>query len=165
VREKCNALRVGRVGPPDGTNGEYHSHIKTAPSPRLAIHDSSRLRELTCKGSKKKVLPRLPETFGHQASAMRADVARDGPLGKTRLVSCCEMHGDNRGGALLNSSVEKQLATSERWSKSIHSRVISPGGSSYSLESDVSASPTAFITFGYRRGNRGKAAIYRRQLP
>ena len=120
ARLEAHKLHAGRVGPPDGAVRESQSHVKATPWPGLAIHDSSRLRELARKWSKKKVLLRFPETFGHQASAMRADVARDRPLRKTRLVGCREMDGENRGGALLKSSVEKRFATSEWWSKSVH---------------------------------------------
>jgi len=152
-----NALRAGRVGPPDGAVGDLQSHIKAAPCPRLAIHDSSGLRGFTRKRTKKKVFPWLPEPSAHQASAMRADVARNGPLGKTRLVHCCEMHGDNRRRALLNSSVEKQLATSERWSKRVHSRVLPPGERNYRIESDGSVNfPHCFHTIWVQKGESRK---------
>jgi len=69
------------------------------------------LRELTSRRSKERLFPGLPEALGHNASAVRADIPRNGPFGKTRLIYCHEADGDDRLGALLNSSFEKQLTT------------------------------------------------------
>ncbi len=126
ARRGAYKLRAGRVGPPDGAIGELHSHIKAAFWPGLAIHDLSGLRELPCDGSKKKALLGPPEPFGHQASAVRADVARNSPFGKTRLLNRCDLDGDSRSGTLLNSSVEEQLPATEWWSKGVHIWVKSP---------------------------------------
>jgi hypothetical protein len=47
----------GLVRPPDGALRELHPHIKAALWPRLAIHNSGLLRELTCQRSDERFFP------------------------------------------------------------------------------------------------------------
>ena len=152
----CFAL-YHAAGPADGAIGESHANVKATCWPWLAIHDSSQLRELPCR-SDQRFFPWVPEAFGHQASAVRADVSRNGPFGKTRLLGC-EVHAGDHGGAFLNSAVQEQLATTERWSRSVHSlgQIPSIVEADPALRAVCPASSTASIPFGYKVGNRGKA--------
>ena len=122
-------LADGRVLPADGATGEVYAYVKAASWPRLAIHDLSQLRKLT-RRSKKGFFPGLPETLCHQASAVRADVSRDGTFQRTRRRGLCEVDRDNHRGAPLYSSVEVPFTKTKRGSTRIHGWLKSPFESS-----------------------------------
>src|SRR5882762_7708571 len=62
----------------------------------------------------------MPYLHGHNASAVRADVARESPFGISRFLRPRKVHGNIRAVALLNPSVGKQRGVTRRWSSSIH---------------------------------------------
>ena len=95
-------------------------HIITTCWTRLAVHDPRHLWKLPRERGEQLFVTRKPRLHGHNASAVRADVAREGPFGTSRFPGPCKVHGNIRAVALLNSSVEKQRAVTHRWSSSIH---------------------------------------------
>jgi ankyrin repeat protein len=139
-------LVAGRVGPLDEAFGELHSAVKATLRPGPAIHNSSRSSELACRGGKERFFPRPPEALGHQASAVRADVPRKDLFGRTALLCCCEVDGDDRKGALLNSPIEKQPAPTGGRSRSVHESNL-PKGTSYA----AAQIPSQFITWRERK--------------
>jgi hypothetical protein len=50
----------------------------------------------------------MPKLRGQNPSAVRADVASEGPFGSTRFLRPRKVHGNFRAVALLNPSVGKQ---------------------------------------------------------
>ena len=95
-------------------------HIITTCWTRLAVDDPRQLWELPREGSEQLFVARMPRLLGHNASAVRADVAREGPFGISRFLRPCKVHGNIRAVALLNPSVGKQRGVTHRWSSSVH---------------------------------------------
>ena len=122
----------------------------------MAIHDSSPLREIARQWSQERFIPWSPEALGHQASTVRADIPRNGLFGITRLICGCEVDGRDRGEALLYSSFQKQLTTTERWSKNVHRWDKSPESKQLCAESRLPGLPPCFYTTEGGEDNRGK---------
>src|SRR5438445_7740661 len=95
-------------------------HIITTCWTRLAVDDTRQLWELPRQRSEQLFVARMPRLLGHNASAVRADVAREGPFRTSRFLRPCKAHGNIRAVALLSPSVEKQRPVTHRWSSSIH---------------------------------------------
>ena len=96
-------------------------HIITTCWTRLAVDDTRQLWELPRQRSEQLFVARMPRLLGHNASAVRADVAREGPFRTSRFLRPCKVHGNIRAVALLNSSVGKQRAATNKWI-TIHSQ-------------------------------------------
>jgi len=95
-------------------------YIITTCQPRPAVDDTRHLGKLPGERSEQLLVAKMPSVRGDNASTMRADVAREGPFGSTRLLRPCKVHGNFRAVALLNPSVGKQRGVTIRWSSSIH---------------------------------------------
>ncbi len=87
---------------------------------RLAVDDPRQLWKLPRERGEQLFVARMPKLHGHNASAVRADVAREGPFSPSRFLGPCKVHGNIRAVALLNPSVGKQRAAALRWSSNIH---------------------------------------------
>src|SRR6266849_3219358 len=95
-------------------------HIITTCWTRLAVDDPRHLWKLPRERREQLFVARAPKLHGHNASAVRADVAGEGPFGTSRFLSPCKVYGNIRAVALLTPSVEKQRAVTYRWSSNIH---------------------------------------------
>src|SRR5712664_491507 len=113
-------LLAGGFSPPHRTIRKIQPYIITTCWTRLAVEDSRHLWNLHLEASEHLHVARMPSVGGHNASAMRADVACEGPFGSTRFLRPCKVHRNFRAETLLNPSVGKQRAATRRWSTSIH---------------------------------------------
>src|SRR5882724_145410 len=95
-------------------------HIITTCWTRLAVDDTRQLWELPRERSEQLFVARMPRLHGHNASAVRADVAREGPFRTSRFLRPCKVHGNIRLAALLNPSVGKQRTAALKRSSNIH---------------------------------------------
>jgi hypothetical protein len=109
-------LLAGAFLPPHGAIWKIQPHIIAARWARLAVDDARHPWSLPGERSEHPLVSRMPKLRGHNASAMRADVAREGPFGSTRLLRPCNVDGKIRAAALLSPSVGGQRAVANRWS-------------------------------------------------
>jgi len=96
-------------------------HIITTCWTRLAVDDPRHLWKLPRERGEHLFVARMPRLLGHNASAVRADVAREGPFSTSRFLGPCKVHRNTRALALLNPSVGKQPAATNKWI-TIHSQ-------------------------------------------
>ena len=97
-------------------------HIITPCWTQLAVDDPRHLWELPRKRSEQLLVARMPGLCGYNASAVRANVAREGPFGASRFFRSCKVDGNIRALALLNPSVGKQRGVTNKWI-TIHSQL------------------------------------------
>jgi len=95
-------------------------HIKAACGTRLAVNDARSLGKLASERGEQRLLAQMPWLGGHNASAVRADVAGEGPFGSPRFLRSCKVHRNLCAVAPLDPSVGKQRGVPPRWSGSIH---------------------------------------------
>jgi hypothetical protein len=110
------ALPAGGFIPPDRACQELQAQVKAAAWAWLAIDHSRRLREFARQRGKQRFFARLPVPLGNHPSAVRADVTREGSLGNTGFLCCCQVYRELRGEALLDPAVEKHSTEIGRWS-------------------------------------------------
>src|SRR6266403_5034756 len=101
------SLLAGGFPPPHWANRKMQPHIITTCWTRLAVDDPRHLWKLPRERSEQLFVARAPKLHGHNASAVRADVAGEGPFGTSRFLCPCKVHGNIRAVALLTPSVEK----------------------------------------------------------
>ena len=106
--------------PPHCAIRKMNPHIIATCWTRLAVDDPRHLWKLPRERGEQLLVARMPRLLGHNASAVRADVAREGPFRTSRFLRPCKVHGNIRAVALLNPSVGKQRGVARRWSGSIH---------------------------------------------
>ena len=109
-------LLAGAFLPPHGAIWKTQPHIIAARWARLAVDDARRPWSLPGERSEHLLVSRTPKLRGYNASAMRADVAREGPFGIPRFPRPCNVDGKIRAAALLSPSVGEQRAVANRWS-------------------------------------------------
>src|SRR4029077_21051275 len=114
------ALPAGEFFPLDRTRRKLQAQVKAAACPWLAVDHARGLREFARQRSKQRFVAKLPLPLGHHASAVGADVSRKVPLVSTRFLRCCQVYGDNRRDALLDSPVEKHPTKVRRRGGVIH---------------------------------------------
>ncbi len=114
------SLLAGGFPPPHWANLKMQPHIITTCWARLAVDDPRQLWKLPRERGEQLLVAKMPSVRGHNASAMRADVACEGPFGSTRFLRPCKVHRNFRAETLLNPSVGKQRGVTRRWSTSIH---------------------------------------------
>jgi len=115
-------LFAGGFSPPHRTIRKMQPYIITTCWTRLAVDDSRHLWKLPRERSEQLLVARMPSVGGHNASAMRADVACEGPFGSMRFLRPCKVHRNFRAEALLNPSVGKQRGMTNKWI-TIHSQL------------------------------------------
>jgi len=115
-------LLAGGFSPPHRTIRKMQPYIITTCWTRLAVDDSRHLWKLPRERSEQLLVARMPSVGGHNASAMRADVACEGPFGSMRFLRPCKVHRNFRAEALLNPSVGKQRGMTNKWI-TIHSQL------------------------------------------
>jgi len=109
------SLLAGGSPPPYRTIRKMQPYIITTCWTRLAVNDTRHLGKLPRERSEQLLVARMPSVRGHNASAMRAHVAREGPFGGTRFLYPCKVHGNFRAVTLLNPSVGKQRGMANKW--------------------------------------------------
>ena len=109
------SLLAGGSPPPYRTIRKMQPYIITTCWTRLAVDDSRHLWKLPRERSEQLLVARMPSVGGHNASAMRADVACKGPFGSMRFLRPCKVHRNFRAEALLNPSVGKQRGMTNKW--------------------------------------------------
>jgi len=85
---------------------EFYAHTIAAVRLRNTIDDSRVLWVPANQGGEQRYIARLPVPAGHYASAVGADVFRDGPFASSRLFQAGEVDLDGERVALLDSGVE-----------------------------------------------------------
>ena len=106
--------------PPHSTIRKMDPHIIATCWTRLAVDDARSLGKLASERSEQRLLAWMPWLGGHNASAVRADVAGEGPFGSPRFLRSCKVHRNFYAMAPLDPSVGKQRGVPPRWSGSIH---------------------------------------------
>ena len=115
------SLLAGGFLPPHGANRKMQPNIITTCWTQLAVDDARHLWELRREGSEQLFVARMPRLHGHNASAVRADIARESPFGTSRFFHPCKVHGNFRALALLNPSVGMRRGVTNKW-VTIHSQ-------------------------------------------